>query len=403
MPEGVFDFPSLHLYSDYDPFAVRRDFWHDGRLRITGTSGPFLLEETDIRIRGRGSSTWAAGPEKRPLRLRFGEPRTLLDSPHAANDWVLIANLFDLSLVRTHMAFYFAGMLEGMYWTPFSRLVHLYINGEYQGVYQLADERDTAEGRARLTFDPDPAKSGFLFEIDGCQVIRDTRIARGDTLGVDFLFVNDWAIDVRFPHRRDRDNHMAYLNDYLHRVDGAIKARDFEAVATLVDVASLIDFYLTQELFKNIDVGIRSIFMQIRGTGDERRLYFGPVWDFDRSAGSMIAWHSPSYIYAGHYNPWFNDLLNTPELFALMAERWQVVSREFIPYLLHYIQYLTDNYEAAFDRNFERHDHIFGGNPEWFDMVPQHIQDIHTAKGQLEYLKNWLDLRAVWLDGYFGG
>ncbi|MCL2603643.1 MAG: CotH kinase family protein [Defluviitaleaceae bacterium] len=398
MPEGVFDFPSLHLHSAYDPFAVERNFWHDGTLRVTGTSEPFLMDETAVRIRGRGNSTWAAGQEKRPLRIRFTEPRTFLDSPNAARDWVLIANLFDASLIRTHIAFYLAGMLEGMPWSPFSRLVHVYINGDYKGIYQLADERNTEEGRA---------DGDFLFEIDGSAPSRDRRLSQGETEGVDFVFVNGWVIDVRHPHRRDRDNHMAYLKDYLERVDDAIKTRDFAALEALVDIPSLIDFYLVQELFKNLDVGDRSIFLQIRGQGDARRIYFGPVWDFDRSAGNMVAWFTPEYIFAAYRNSWFVDLLDTPEFFALTAERWREINLAQIPHMLLYVQYLSDNYEEAFDRNFERHTHIFdvfngiGSEPPWLVMIPPPIREIHTAKEQIQFLMSWLYQRAEWLDDFF--
>ena len=192
MPEGVYDFPSLHITSALDPFTQHRNFWHGATLTVSGTSQPFLWDETPVNLRGRGSSTWAHGPEKRPLRLRFNEPQTLLDSPHAARDWVLIANLFDPALIRTHMAFYAGDLLSGLVWSPFSRLVHVYINGDYQGVYQLADERNTEEGRA---------DGDFLFEIDGSAPTRDRRLSEGDIEGVDFIFVNDWVIDVRHPHR----------------------------------------------------------------------------------------------------------------------------------------------------------------------------------------------------------
>ncbi|MCL2500591.1 MAG: CotH kinase family protein [Defluviitaleaceae bacterium] len=398
MPEGVFDFPSIHLYSTYDPFTVERNFWHDGTLRVTGTAEPFLIEGADIRIRGRGNSTWSVGQEKRPLRIRFDTPRTFLDSPHAARDWVLIANLFDASLIRTHIAFYLAGMLEGMPWSPFSRLVHVYINGEYQGVYQLADERNNEEGRA---------DGDFLFEIDGSAPSRDRRLSEGEVEGVDFVFVNGWVIDVRHPRRRDRDNHMEYLKQYLERVDDAIKNRDFTALESLVDIPSLIDFYLVQEFFKNLDVGDRSIFMQMRGEGDARRIYFGPVWDFDRSAGNTVAWFTPEYIFAAWRNSWFADLIEMAEFFEMAAIRWQEISHVQIPHTFLYMQYLSENYEHAFDRNFERHPHIFnvfagnGEEPPWLVMIPPPIRNIQTARGQIEYLIHWLNERVWWLNRYF--
>ncbi|MCL2204261.1 MAG: CotH kinase family protein [Defluviitaleaceae bacterium] len=392
MPEGVFDFPSLHIYSALHPFAPEREFWHDGTVAISGTAEPFLMESTPVRIRGRGASTWAYGPEKRPLRLRFAQPQRVLDSPAEATDWVLIANLFDLTLLRNHLAFFLAGTLEGMCWAPFSRLVHVYINGEYVGVYQLADERDTSPGRA---------SGDFLIEIDGGPAVRDAFIRRGDIEGVDFLFMNNWAISVRHPHRRERTHHMHTLRHFLTQVDTAIQSHDYARIAALVDIPSFIDYYLLQEWFKNIDISNRSIFMQIRGSADAKRLYFGPVWDFDRSSANMGSWYQPEHIFAGHYNVWFADMLQVPEIHARAATRWHEIRASQIPGMTAYAQYLILRYAEAFHRNFEKHDHIFGGYPDWFRLISEKLRTLYGFRPQAEYLLFWLEARAVWLDGYF--
>jgi hypothetical protein len=402
MPENIFDFPSLHIYSDYDPFAVERGFWHSGRLSVSGTSAPFILDDIAVDIRGRGNSTWHFGEEKRPLRLRFNTPRAILDSTHAARDWVLIANLFDFSLVRTHLAFYLAGLLDGMHWSPFSRLVHVYINGVYQGVYQLADERDEGAGRAELTYNPFPAYSEFLLEFGGDATTRDRLLSEGQIEGDDFIFANGWVIDVRFPRQRHRYNHMAYLLSYIERLDAAIKARDYHAILSKLCLDSLIDFYLVNELFKTIDISHRSIFMQIRGTGENRRLHFGPVWDFDRSSGNMAFWYTPYDIFAAQRNSWFADLLATPEIFSRTALRWNEIRNNELLQMIDYAQLLLDNYENALSRNFERHYHIFAyPEPDWIFMVPTHLRTIDTIQGQLHHLIEWFHARANWLDGHF--
>ncbi|MCL2363389.1 MAG: CotH kinase family protein [Defluviitaleaceae bacterium] len=408
VPVGVRDFPALHLTTTYDPFAVDRQFWHDAYLLISGTNHAYLMNATPVRLRGRGNSTWLHGEEKRPLRLRFETPVSLLGSPAVAQDWVLIANLFDMSLMRTHLAFHMGGALGTFPWTPFSRLVHVYINGEYQGVFQLADERDNNPARANLTFNTDPALSEFLLEIDGSAASRDRRLAEGEVENVDFTFVNGWVIDVRYPRLNRRDGHLEYLQAYLYRVDAAIKAHDFDALAALVDIPSLVDFYLVQEWFKNIDGGDRSIFMQLMGTGEARRLYFGPLWDFDRSAGNLAFWNTPEYIFIGNYNRWFADLMATDAFRTLVAARWREIRYNQVMQTLAYAAHLLENYEAAFDRNFERHDHIFapdgresGTEPTWFWLVPEVVQELHSFRAQVEYMTAWLYARAIWLDGYF--
>ena len=399
------DFPALHFTTRYDPFAVARTFWHDAHLRVENPDGVVAFGAA-VRLRGRGNSTWEHGAEKRPLRIRFAAPRPFLDAPHAAQDWVLIANLFDPALMRTHLAFDLGRRLDGLYWTPFSQFVHVYFNGEYQGVFQLADERDIGPGRAQLQADPDPARSEFLLEISGSSPTRDRLLYEGQIENIDFTFVNGWVIDVRYPHARDRDGHLNYLQAFLYRVDAAIQSGNLEAVAALVDLPSLIDFYLVQEWFKDIDVSDRSIFMQIKGQGENRRLHFGPLWDFDRSAGNMSAWHSPHYLFAGHYNDWFAALLRIPAFHDLTAARWQQIRHTAIPATLTYAQHLLTHYEQAFNRNFTHHHHIFNHPPHdppaWFNMVGPPLRGLRTFREQAEYMIAWLETRAYWLDGFFG-
>ena len=401
MPDGVYDFPSLHLVSELDPFDVERKLWHNARASVRGTTESYLFENVKVQLRGRGNSSWVRGPEKRPLRLRFEEPRALLDSGHKARDWVLIANHFDMALVRNHAAFYLSELLDGIDWTPFSRLVHLYINNDYAGVYQVADERDIGPGRINLNYHPDPALSEYLFEIDGS--VTTWIEEKGGVENVDFFAVDERAFDIRFPKRKYWNGHLEYLRDFTLNVDAVIRSHDYEAIKSVIDIPSFIDFYLIQEFFKEIDIRFpsRSVFLQVRGQGSNRKMYFGPVWDFDRSAGNTLYWTEPRHIFAGHYFDWFREMLEIPEMVDLIIERWNEIKYNEIEEMIRYVAYLTFHYKEAFERNFERHDHIFGGEPAWFVMLPEATTSIDTFRGQADYLLDWFDGRVMWLDNYF--
>jgi hypothetical protein len=399
MPDGVQDFPSLHLVSKRDPFDIERELWHDGRLSVRDTTQPYLFENVPVEIRGRGNSSWVRGPEKRPLRLRFRQPRAMLDSGHKARDWVLVANHFDMSLVRNHAAFYLSGLLDGINWTPFSRFVHLYINDDYAGVYELNDERDIGPGRLDLNYHINPALSEYLFEMDGS--VTTWIEEQGGVESVDFFAVGERAFRIRFPRRRHWKGHIEYLRDFVLNADEIIHSLDYGAIASVIDIPSLVDFYLIQEFFKEIDVGYRSVFLQLRGWGSGRKIYFGPIWDFDRSAGNTIYWTEPRHIFAGRRCSWFSAMLEIPEMVALITERWNEIKSNEIEEMIRYITYLTFHYEKAFERNFERHGHIFGGEPVWFVMLPEATTSIDTFRGQADYLLDWFYGRVEWLDDYF--
>jgi len=388
-------FPALHITSSYDPFTVERNFWHNGTLTLTNTEEAYAFSDVDVRIRGRGNSTWVRGGEKRPLRLRFEEARSFLGSDYAHRDWILLANHFDASLMRNYAAFHLANSLDGLDFTPFSRFVHLYVNGEYRGVYQLTDERDVGPGRAPLTFDPDPAISEYFFELDGHIV---GWLAEGNVEGEDFFTVNGMAYDIRFPSSNRWDGHLEYLQAFVQTVNDAIHSRDFAAIEAMIYLPSFVDFYIVQELTKNIDVGAFSVFMTVRGQGEDRRLHFGPVWDFDRSIGNTLYWPEPEHIHAAYRNEWFRELLETPEVFALVADRWNEVRDAEIAQTIAHTRYTAERYQSEFERNFERHPGLLGRPHQ---PTPEELWRIDSFMGHVNYMTDWLEARVGWLDDFF--
>ncbi|MCI5830859.1 MAG: CotH kinase family protein [Spirochaetia bacterium] len=54
--------------------------------------------------------------------------------------WALIANYCDKTLLRNSLA-YECGrkIMDGMAWNPDTRNVHLYLNGEYLGLYMVCE------------------------------------------------------------------------------------------------------------------------------------------------------------------------------------------------------------------------------------------------------------------------
>jgi len=401
-PDGYIGFPSLHLVSNYDPFDVDRSFWHSGAATMWGAYDGHNFNNVAVQIRGRGNSTWVQGPEKRPLRLRFPEARHMFGSEYAHRDWVLLANLFDLSLLRNHSAFYLASLLDNLDFTPMSQFVHLYVNGEYMGLYQFTDDRDPAPGRGPLVFDSDPALSEFMFELDGHLV--GTWVDE-NVLDENFFTAGigdeERVYDIRFPSQDNWNGHLEYLRDHIRYVDAVIRSRDYEAIDRVIDIPSFIDFYLVQEFMKNIDVGNFSVFMTLRGQGDQRRVHFGPVWDFDRSAGNTLYWTPYTHIHAGLRNHWFRHLMSTPEIYTLVHQRWDEIKDGPIRQMIDHIASLAEHYEASFLRNFEKHNHILGGDPRWFELLPQETREIDTFRGQVEYLLEWYEGRIYWLDVFF--
>ena len=397
-------FSVIRITSENDPFTMPREEWQNGTISLESEIEGFSFDDADVRIRGRGNSTWWFGEEKRPLRLRFASPKALLNSGTEHRDWILLANHFDRSLLRNHTALHLGSLLSGLDNTPRSNFIHLYINGEYVGVYQLTDERNIDVGRTPLELDPDPTISEYMLEMDG-------RLRyEPDEEWVSWVSVNRVPYEIRFPADDiSTAYHVEYVYNYLSRVSRAIRNRNFAALQNLIDIPSFVDFFLVQEFVKNPDVGWSSVFMSIRNQGDARRLYMGPLWDFDIAAGNSYyqatsRWateieqgYSPYGLTAANRNYWFAGAMQMPEFAKIVANRWQEISNNEIYQTIHHIKDVATQFASDFERNFERHEIM--GSQLW--QEPQGIIDILTFSGQVEHLVNWLERRAAWLDQHF--
>jgi len=390
------DFPSLFLTVPEHPFAQERSHRQNGSLTLINSE--FAFEDVNISVRGRGNTTWNNGANKRPLRIRFDEPRTFLDSDYAHREWILLANHFDRSLLRNHGAFYLANLLKGMDWSPFSRFVHLYINDEYYGVYELTEERDIAPGRVNIIFDPEPTISEYFLELNGH--VRGWRADEFEE-GVHYFMVLGRSYELRWPgiHMRS-EAHLDYVHNFIQNVSDAIRTHNWEEITGLIDFPSFIDFYIVQELFKNSDIGRFSVFMQIRGQDENRRLYMGPVWDFDQSSGNNARVENPlgSFVERRHY--WYNYLMQIPLFRYKVVERWNEVKDSYVAQAIQHIRYMGETYQYAFQRNFDRHPDIMGDVFEWNWVRSYATAAIDNFPGQVEFLVDFLTIRAQWMDDF---
>jgi len=328
----------------------------------------------------------------------------MMGTEHEARYWLLLANHFDPSLMRNHAAFHLSSQLVFQF-TPISYFVHLYVNGEYMGVYELTEERDAGPGRNEVTFDPDPTLSEYIIEMSWHP------IRHGGVAGVDFFMAGESlserysgrrAYRMRYPHRDDCNGHFAFAQQFIDHVSRVILSEDWETIQTLIDIPSFIDFYILQELLNNADVFRLSVFMTMQREGAGHRLFMGPVWDFDQSSGTTTGTADPRYrsiIRHGRDHYWLRTLMQMPEFFDLAAARWEEVKDTAIPQTIAHIQSMAITYQYDFDQNFERHP-IFEENPSW-SWVNPYIWEHTSFMAQIEFLVNYLEERARWMDDQF--
>ncbi len=80
-----------------------------------------------------------------------------------------------------------------------------------------------------------------------------------------------------------KNKQIAFILDYINKCWIAVKEGSRYNIEYLIDLNSLIDTYLVEEVLKNLDVGYDSYYLYKDKGG---KLFFGPLWDFDLSQGN---------------------------------------------------------------------------------------------------------------------
>lgn len=389
-PQGL---PSLYLSIAAD--NIQHEEWTRGvTVSLRGAGDEFDFEKERVRVRGRGNASWWAMGEKRPIRIRFESPRSMFGTEYIAGDWILLANSIDYSFMRTVGAFGLGARLGRFDFSPvYSQFLHVYLDGDYRGVYQLTDKMQRIPGRVEVDFHSDPALSEYF--IEWC------RHGRGD--GDVSLYADELPFLVHYPDAGDINaEHLDYLTDFINKVGQAIRSGSFDEVDALIDVPTFVDFYIVNEFTKNADVFFSSVFFTVRLEENNRhKIYAGPLWDFDQSSGgtfdSFYPDYSPQGPWAATENEWFRRLMRIPEFRDMVSKRWFEIRDAEVAETLAEIRHLTTTYHEDFERNFERWPNMLG---QYLWRTPPAMQAIDTYEGQVDYLLDWYEQRIVWLDEF---
>jgi len=232
------------------------------------------------RIRGRGNSSWF-WYDKKPYRIKLDEKHEMLGLK-SNSDWVLLANYRDPTDLMNVFGFEVADWL-GLPFTNHSRFVEVTLNGDYIGLYQLTEQVE--QGTNRVDIDDDGGVLLCLDVDDG----PDLSPNAGDNF---WSTVFELPICVKYPEEPSADQLYGIRDDFAN-LENAIKEYNYDSLATRMDIPSLINYLILQELVYNVEIDApRSVFMH-KDKGGKYRM--GPVWDFD--AGFDFDWNT---MYTGH-------------------------------------------------------------------------------------------------------
>lgn len=249
--------------------------------QITGSeNGEYDLDSAQIEFKTRGNSTFNF--IKKPYQIKF-ETKTSLFGMPKAKKWILLANYLDGTGVKSKVAFDVATEL-GMTDTPQSEFVDLFIDGEYNGTYQLIEKNEVGKGRVELE-----DEYGVLLEMESSKRLDGTDITFAATLSKKPFRFKDFVTDLEdttTPEAIAKSREIqAFAKNKINSFESALYSTDstWEDVASHIDVDSFIRYYFLNETFEQIDCMLASTYFYFDGAADV--IHCGPVWDFDRICG----------------------------------------------------------------------------------------------------------------------
>jgi len=161
------DLPVMTLYTEGGKSIDSKEVYTKGTLSIdcSGTEEyiNFSFKDKPLGVKGRGNASWNS-TDKKSYRLKFDEKVSVLGM-EPDKDWVLVSNYFDKSLIRNVVAHELAKQMENLEYTPTHILVDLFINGEYRGVYTVADKIEVSDEKIDIETSDNVENPGFLIEI----------------------------------------------------------------------------------------------------------------------------------------------------------------------------------------------------------------------------------------------
>jgi len=393
--------------------AKMKIIFNNPGLNSLSDSGNVYTGDIGIEIRGRYSASLPQKPYGIETRDASGNNLSvsLLGMPKE-NDWILLANYNDKSFVRNTLAFQ---MFRDMgHYASRTALCEVFVNGSYQGIYVLTEKIKPDKGRVNIKKlgitdnTGDLVTGGYIFSVDYYEY--------NDSWKGSFPPIGYPSNDVYFVYNFPKPDEItpsqkAYLKDFVYKFEQVLYGYNFKDPATgyraYINVTSFIDYFIVNEVSRNIDGYKKSCFFNKDRNSVNGLLNAGPVWDFD------WAWKNIGECYFGVTDGsgwaykvlqcgvwptptgWMPRLMDDPQFVDELKLRYSTLRKTTLSNtrLLQYIDSVNLVIANAQVRHYQKWSTLGQnvGTPET-DNIPT------TFAGETYKFKNWINTRLSWLD-----
>jgi len=348
-------------------------------LFILGDSSSEFTVDGGIEYRGSTSSLYPKRSYSIKIEKNKQNIRTWMGLP-IQGDWILYAPYADRTCIRNTLAQHlFSTMGHNSMKSTF---IELNVDTAYQGIYELRKKiklssNSVDSAKYILKFDKLTGKKRDYFNssLDSSVPVLLHDVLKNDSTEAAFAVVREFEKNLQEP------------TDYWLKQ---------------VDISSFVDYFLLSELANSPDAYRSSTYFQIL---NDSRIRMGPVWDFDLAFGNSSLYSAKEYKGWRFLQsekkigpntvapPWWSLLFKKEVFRSSLKKRWLTLRQEFISdnAIDHMIDSISGSIEPIVERNFSKW-------PVINKSVMWSPPNATSYKGELEYLKTWIHLRAKWMD-----
>lgn len=416
--------PVISVQTEEAQPIISREEYVNCEVTVGNVEAIYDMRNVKGGIRVRGNSSAYYGDEEKvlteevPYRIKFEKKCNLLGLNDGAEfkSWVLLRA--NKGLIRDDIALRFGRLFLGeRYYCSDARLVHLYVNDVFKGVYLLCEQSQVNRNRIEIN-EPDTDETGihvgYLLEIDNYANADAHPYFRMNYDGVKLTDVHGVTQKITYANysiksevrSKEQETFIAsYMKNMFHLVYEACVNRNYlmfdenyslvpaeydnakDTIEAVMDTESVAAMYMVYEIMRDRDGGEGSFYMCVDFSENSRypKLTFLCPWDFDwtcqgDATGRYYAagFDDPDFVkeYGDRSNPWFILLAQEEWFMDIVRGKWNALQKEngaIYACIEEERQYL-ELYEADLNRKRS------------------------SATVSAENLLKWIERRVKWLD-----
>ncbi len=420
-------------------------------VTVTDENSNITVNNKSAGVKVRGN--WTTNYDKKPLRIKFDKKQAMLGLNDDADDpddgkyksWLLLAEYKDWSMLRNATAFYLSHLM-GEYYVSDFRLVDVYINNQYWGVYLLCEQQEVKDGRVEIAEAEQLEDStyyqgtdiGYFLEFDGYYYDEDPLqqftvnykpLADCDNAKIFSNFQNGFTIKSDIYSTAQRDFIKNYIQNVFNicysaiyddiyysfndtyttiSVDSSLE-NSYETISKVIDLDSLVNAYLLADIACDTDIAWSSFFMDVDfSENGDKKLRFEAPWDYDSGFGNTKGCISGEGEYAASIlidatnsqagMPWFMLFYQADWFKTMLKDKFNGMKEKgYFDKVINNITTMANKYESSFIANYDKWGNV--GRPDLTGWEQnEQSRACTTQKESAVYFANWLTKRINSLD-----